>query len=144
MLDATKLIGEISLPSVSRPSSVSERGPKAALNCVPTGPIPTSLSPGFDQFRKSVGGKKQAAACTALLSRSTGSFASGWPGPPWVAIVSDKWPPALAPVMPSLPGFTPYLGALCRDRKSTRLNSSHGYISYAVFCLKKKKKLIHI
>src|SRR2546429_3768685 len=29
--------------------------------------------------------------------------------------------------------------ARCRDRKSTRLNSSHGYISYAVFCLKKKK-----
>src|SRR2546429_4985675 len=29
---------------------------------------------------------------------------------------------------------------LMADRKSTRLNSSHGYISYAVFCLKKKKK----
>src|SRR2546422_4636896 len=29
------------------------------------------------------------------------------------------------------------------DRKSTRLNSSHGYISYAVFCLKKKKKQRH-
>src|SRR2546422_8244092 len=28
-----------------------------------------------------------------------------------------------------------------QDRKSTRLNSSHGYISYAVFCLKKKKKI---
>src|SRR2546429_6162662 len=28
---------------------------------------------------------------------------------------------------------------LSLDRKSTRLNSSHGYISYAVFCLKKKK-----
>src|SRR2546429_6507003 len=28
-----------------------------------------------------------------------------------------------------------------RDRKSTRLNSSHGYISYAVFCLKKKKTI---
>src|SRR2546422_1762587 len=28
------------------------------------------------------------------------------------------------------------------DRKSTRLNSSHGYISYAVFCLKKKKEQI--
>src|SRR2546422_4838451 len=27
------------------------------------------------------------------------------------------------------------------DRKSTRLNSSHGYISYAVFCLKKKKNI---
>src|SRR2546429_3480951 len=30
---------------------------------------------------------------------------------------------------------------LQQDRKSTRLNSSHGYISYAVFCLKKKKHL---
>src|SRR2546422_6087270 len=29
------------------------------------------------------------------------------------------------------------------DRKSTRLNSSHGYISYAVFCLKKKKSETH-
>src|SRR2546422_5796917 len=34
--------------------------------------------------------------------------------------------------------FTWHLNTL--DRKSTRLNSSHGYISYAVFCLKKKKK----
>src|SRR3989449_3203364 len=31
-------------------------------------------------------------------------------------------------------------GRVRGDRKSTRLNSSHGYISYAVFCLKKKKK----
>src|SRR2546429_3685834 len=31
-------------------------------------------------------------------------------------------------------------GASREDRKSTRLNSSHGYISYAVFCLKKKKR----
>src|SRR3712207_7761447 len=30
------------------------------------------------------------------------------------------------------------------DRKSTRLNSSHANISYAVFCLKKKKKKIHV
>src|SRR2546422_7833311 len=32
------------------------------------------------------------------------------------------------------------LGEVRQDRKSTRLNSSHGYISYAVFCLKKKKQ----
>src|SRR5580704_18247669 len=38
-----------------------------------------------------------------------------------------RWPP-------SLPGGT-------GDRKSTRLNSSHPSISYAVFCLKKKKKI---
>src|SRR5947209_14248442 len=31
-------------------------------------------------------------------------------------------------------------GRRCQDRKSTRLNSSHANISYAVFCLKKKKK----
>src|SRR2546422_3973583 len=37
------------------------------------------------------------------------------------------WPRRKCDVMPA-------------DRKSTRLNSSHGYISYAVFCLKKKKK----
>src|SRR2546430_13095802 len=30
-----------------------------------------------------------------------------------------------------------------RDRKSTRLNSSHSQISYAVFCLKKKKKITY-
>src|SRR2546430_15585404 len=33
-----------------------------------------------------------------------------------------------------------HLGGFATDRKSTRLNSSHSQISYAVFCLKKKKK----
>src|SRR2546429_7303191 len=36
--------------------------------------------------------------------------------------------------------FVKYLEAIGIDRKSTRLNSSHGYISYAVFCLKKKRR----
>src|SRR5687768_18591812 len=36
-------------------------------------------------------------------------------------------------------GATPLDLDVGKDRKSTRLNSSHGYISYAVFCLKKKK-----
>src|SRR2546422_1784237 len=43
-------------------------------------------------------------------------------------------------------GFFTMLRAALRlagDRKSTRLNSSHGYISYAVFCLKKKKTNKH-
>src|SRR5256884_7394861 len=38
------------------------------------------------------------------------------------------------------PAETNFLYFVAKDRKSTRLNSSHGYISYAVFCLKKKKK----
>src|SRR5688572_32416523 len=37
----------------------------------------------------------------------------------------------------------PLLAPGAADRKSTRLNSSHSQISYAVFCLKKKKKTIH-
>src|SRR5216683_5782422 len=40
-------------------------------------------------------------------------------------------------------GPSPSPARLCRDRKSTRLNSSHDQISYAVFCLKKKKKKLH-
>src|SRR2546430_12552745 len=40
----------------------------------------------------------------------------------------------IQPVFRDEPGFE-------RDRKSTRLNSSHSQISYAVFCLKKKKKM---
>src|SRR2546422_4765307 len=57
--------------------------------------------------------------------------------------------PRSAPEKAPRPGRSPRPGR-CRgalrahdrdvDRKSTRLNSSHGYISYAVFCLKKKKK----
>src|SRR3712207_7456661 len=37
--------------------------------------------------------------------------------------------------------FAEFFAALSADRKSTRLNSSHANISYAVFCLKKKKTL---
>src|SRR2546429_1000550 len=42
--------------------------------------------------------------------------------------------------MRTTPIGLPWIRPQARDRKSTRLNSSHGYISYAVFCLKKKKK----
>src|SRR2546422_2818873 len=45
-----------------------------------------------------------------------------------------------APATAAAPGRTKIFVNVGKDRKSTRLNSSHGYISYAVFCLKKKKK----
>src|SRR3712207_9502380 len=45
-------------------------------------------------------------------------------------------------ILRSLPGVGQIvLATLLADRKSTRLNSSHANISYAVFCLKKKKKI---
>src|SRR3712207_3545208 len=49
------------------------------------------------------------------------------------------WPYAVAPAIAGVLWifmFHPTLGTLARDRKSTRLNSSHANISYAVFCLK--------
>src|SRR5687768_17999593 len=46
-------------------------------------------------------------------------------------------------VISNLPGSNDHnSGRMKIDRKSTRLNSSHGYISYAVFCLKKKNTTI--
>src|SRR2546422_7677410 len=47
---------------------------------------------------------------------------------------ASTWPPIRLGTTCAAPNGTSL------DRKSTRLNSSHGYISYAVFCLKKKKK----
>src|SRR2546429_2592939 len=46
-----------------------------------------------------------------------------------------------AGVIPAIANYYTHFieGTPEEDRKSTRLNSSHGYISYAVFCLKKKK-----
>src|SRR2546430_6032057 len=48
--------------------------------------------------------------------------------------------PAPARPVPSVPVRAAVLLSLSLDRKSTRLNSSHSQISYAVFCLKKKNK----
>src|SRR2546421_2468102 len=48
--------------------------------------------------------------------------------------------PATSPPLPHPECLLPPCPMSCRDRKSTRLNSSHDQISYAVFCLKKKKR----
>src|SRR2546421_3514670 len=52
-----------------------------------------------------------------------------------------SWPCQMGPSLrSSLLGTRIHTMACVTDRKSTRLNSSHDQISYAVFCLKKKKK----
>src|SRR2546422_1819433 len=65
-------------------------------------------------------------AATEASSARAPSAAGSTPRP------SRAWPPSTA-TGSSRP-------SAARDRKSTRLKSSHGYISYAVFCLKKKKQ----
>src|SRR2546427_5062109 len=64
------------------------------------------------------------------LFRSTGKSGkpAGWKACPTFTI------------MGSLDSLCARIGTMNSDRKSTRLNSSHSQISYAVFCLKKKKK----
>src|SRR2546429_3289693 len=65
--------------------------------------------------------------CSSDLLRSCPELTVQSPrGGPWLPLVGRP-PPVLLQC------------ARKQDRKSTRLNSSHGYISYAVFCLKKKK-----
>src|SRR2546422_2806147 len=70
------------------------------------------------------------------LFRSTGA---GWRRPRVAARAAHTRRPENRP-LPCGTRAPPWLDPPAgRDRKSTRLNSSHGYISYAVFCLKKKK-----
>src|SRR2546430_7764281 len=64
------------------------------------------------------------------------------------AFERERYPDArkiLKPLVDKAPG-APVVRELYGDRKSTRLNSSHSQISYAVFCLKKKKKttIVHL
>src|SRR3712207_8409279 len=51
--------------------------------------------------------------------------------------INSKHQPFAATSQPTI--LAPYRNIVLEDRKSTRLNSSHANISYAVFCLKKKK-----
>src|SRR3989449_2490872 len=72
---------------------------------------------------------------TTLFRSNGGVWKSDDYGRTWTPIFDDQPTGSIGAiaVAPSDPR-TIYVG----DRKSTRLNSSHGYISYAVFCLKKK------
>src|SRR2546422_4165371 len=60
---------------------------------------------------------------------------------PYTTLFRSRLPGPLALEETSVTGAPRRLNTFDQnvDRKSTRLNSSHGYISYAVFCLKKKK-----
>src|SRR5687768_18004741 len=67
----------------------------------------------------------------------------GGPGRPPDRDRADRRGPGRVVQEPSLRVHDPDAELEAEDRKSTRLNSSHGYISYAVFCLKKKKQSNH-
>src|SRR3989449_2058245 len=72
------------------------------------------------------------------LHRGAGAYICGEETALMNSIEGKRGNPRIKPPFPAAAGL---FGLPTTDRKSTRLNSSHGYISYAVFCLKKKKQL---
>src|SRR2546429_6762066 len=92
-------------------------------------PPRSTLFPYTTLFRSdSSGDGSRAGGRGHERSRTMNAQKALWTGGP-ILLIEDE---------PSVIAFL--RAALERDRKSTRLNSSHGYISYAVFCLKKKKR----
>src|SRR5256884_6453433 len=96
-------------------------------------PPRSTLFPYTTLFR-SLGEKHGFAECVDIFFGDAGIGMDG------VAVTTQRGHANAAVLEFFHPGFG--LGAVGDevDRKSTRLNSSHGYISYAVFCLKKKKE----
>src|SRR5256885_15609304 len=89
--------------------------------------IPTLLNSFFFFFNDTATTEIYTLSLHDALPISTGSF-----------------PPRARFCSPYSSSMLPWPGrAQGQDRKSTRLNSSHLVISYAVFCLKKKKKILH-
>src|SRR3712207_8691415 len=93
-------------------------------------PPRSTLFPYTTLFRSEVGGRRRRAVRRARLE-------VGVVGRVGVELRGD--PGAAGAVRELLLGVVLDLEGAERDRKSTRLNSSHANISYAVFCLKKKK-----
>src|SRR5438552_13533121 len=92
-------------------------------------PPPTStLFPYTTLFRSDSHSKSSLYTTDRRRRRQCGETSNESNHPDWDSTLSCDWP----------------LSVLRVDRKSTRLNSSHQIISYAVFCLKKKKKNIKI
>src|SRR5690348_17584286 len=94
-------------------------------------PAKTTLIPYTTLFRSD-----RSATATASASAQTAVIGISQPN-----VSAAAAPDAALATSPST-AFTANT-ATTRDRKSTRLNSSHPSISYAVFCLKKKKKNLH-
>src|SRR5256885_8768389 len=78
-------------------------------------------------------------SCTRRLSRSSAGSSTRRTAPSWSSAPRRATP---ARTRRTPPAGGPRAAARCSDRKSTRLNSSHLVISYAVFCLKKKINLL--
>src|SRR2546422_2193060 len=160
LVDGHTWSGELMMQQVLRPAEYVQLGLTVARQRVVARAAGGLLAPdtlpgstGYTQVGLSVGlshdsrtstyyprgGALALARLTANL-RAFGSSTSFWIGTLDVrryVAVTPRSVLAMQGVLQGAWGTVPF--QLLPDRKSTRLNSSHGYISYAVFCLKKKK-----
>src|SRR3712207_8271024 len=91
-----------------------------------------TLDPAFEQRLLEAVRQSEAGQVLALDAGTVDALVNGCSG-----LLTDAERLGLSPVLVCSPQVR---AALSRDRKSTRLNSSHANISYAVFCLKKKQR----
>src|SRR5690606_41636959 len=98
-------------------------------------PPRSTLSPYTTLFRSYRAGDRFACLCRWLGRRGTGDLAT--PAKEDRRHQHHGAAPAIEGFGERAPSGEPRRFRACRDRKSTRLNSSHVKISYAVFCLKK-------
>src|SRR2546429_1727246 len=97
-------------------------------------PPRSTLFPYTTLFRSGTGAFSEFHSCDAMGITGHSTLFVGWVGLPNSALGEPVG------ARPSDWSRLPHPHRSRLDRKSTRLNSSHGYISYAVFCLKKKKE----
>src|SRR5206468_7216959 len=110
-------------------------------------------SPSMPTADKALPGRTESMAVPARHLVNGASLTGPWPNGTRTAVFGlgcfwgaekDFWqtPGVVSTAVGYAGGFTPNANyrEVCTDRKSTRLNSSHDQISYAVFCLKKKKE----
>src|SRR5690625_1832198 len=109
-----------------------ERSPQALRRCgsAPRQPSSRRSCHGEDPQQEAVVGRSQVPGAEALLEAQRGT---AWSEPPATSVD----PRGTAEGGSAVPRHD---ARSCGDRKSTRLNSSHVAISYAVFCLNKKKR----
>src|SRR3989449_1464595 len=128
-------------------STLALRGLQAETSIDEERTLPRRPSPhrGCPAYRRG----SDRGSCDDYRRRNGGAEGSRTPDPKTASLVLSQlsYSPTrevtLQARVEGCQGMVPARGVEPLDRKSTRLNSSHGYISYAVFCLKKKKKETH-
>src|SRR2546422_3846508 len=139
----SSLVGHRFFTSLVKISRLSFNARLATISAVPNMPIATMTKPMPSESSGMLKVKRSTPELTSVptmpSSRPKTTIAIALMSEPCASTVAATRPNTISEKYSDGPNLSA-TSASGGDRKSTRLNSSHGYISYAVFCLKKKKK----